>query len=37
MNRLGWNAGPLRLPLVEPSAAVQQSLENEMKVYGVLK
>ena len=37
MNRLGWNAGPLRLPLVESSAAVQQSLENEMKVYGVLK
>ena len=37
MNRLGWNAGPLRLPLVEPSAAVQQSLENEMKSYGVLK
>ena len=37
MNRLGWNAGPLRLPLVEPSAAVQQSLENEMKAYGVLK
>lgn len=27
MNRLGWNAGPLRLPLVEPSVAVQQSLE----------
>lgn len=37
MNRLGWNAGPLRLPLVEPSAAVKQSLENEMKAYGVLK
>lgn len=37
MNRLGWNVGPLRLPLVEPSAAVQQSLENEMKAYGVLK
>ena len=37
MKRLGWNAGPLRLPLVEPSAAVQQSLENEMKAYGVLK
>lgn len=37
MNRLGWNAGPLRLPLVGPSAAVQQSLENEMKAYGVLK
>lgn len=37
MNRLGWNAGPLRLPLVGPSAAVQQSLENEMKAYGALK
>ena len=37
MNRLGWNAGPLRLPLVEPSAAVQQSLENAMTASGVLK
>lgn len=37
MNRLGWNAGPLRLPLVEPSAAVQEKLEAEMKAYGILK
>lgn len=37
MNRLGWKAGPLRLPLVEPSAAVQKQLETELKKYGVLK
>ena len=27
MNRLGWKAGPCRLPLVEPSAAVQNQLD----------
>lgn len=37
MNRLGWAAGPLRLPLVEPSQVVQQRLEAEMKAYGLLK
>ena len=37
MNRLGWDAGPLRLPLCPPSEAVQQRLENAMKQYGLLK
>lgn len=37
MNRLGWQAGPLRLPLVEPSAAVQQKLETELEAFGLLK
>ena len=37
MNRLGWNAGPLRLPLVEPSEEVQMRLEKEMAAYGILK
>ena len=37
MNRLGWQAGPCRLPLVEPSAAVQQSLETAMRDFGLLK
>ncbi|MGN0652700.1 MAG: 4-hydroxy-tetrahydrodipicolinate synthase [Gemmiger sp.] len=37
MNRLGWNAGPLRLPLVDPSEKVQKELENAMTAYGILK
>nr|WP_317399741.1 4-hydroxy-tetrahydrodipicolinate synthase [uncultured Gemmiger sp.] len=37
MNRLGWAAGPLRLPLCEPDEAVQKRLETEMKNYGLLK
>lgn len=37
MNRLGWAAGPLRLPLCDPDEAVQQRLETEMKKYGLLK
>lgn len=37
MNRLGWQAGPLRLPLVEPSQAVQQRLETELEAFGLLK
>ena len=36
MNRLGWAAGPLRLPLCEPDTAVQQRLESAMKEYGLL-
>ena len=28
MNRLGWQAGDCRLPLVAPSAAVQAQLED---------
>lgn len=37
MNRLGWQAGPCRLPLVELSAAVQQRLETAMRDFGLLK
>lgn len=37
MNRIGWQAGPLRLPLVEPSTAVQQKLETELEAFGLLK
>lgn len=37
MNRLGWQAGPCRLPLVAPSAAVQQRLETAMRDFGLLK
>ena len=38
MNRLGWQAGACRLPLVEPSpAAVQQQLEAALREFGLLK
>ena len=37
MNRLGWQAGACRLPLVEPSAAVQERLETAMQDFGLLK
>ena len=37
MNRLGWQAGECRLPLVAPSAAVQAQLENAMHDFGLLK
>ncbi len=37
MNRLGWQAGDCRLPLVAPSAAVQAQLENAMQEFGLLK
>ena len=37
MNRLGWQAGDCRLPLVAPSAAVQTQLENAMQEFGLLK
>lgn len=37
MNRLGWQAGACRLPLVEPSAAVQARLETAMRDFGLLK
>ena len=36
MNRLGWQAGACRLPLVEPSAAVQNQLETAMRDFGLL-
>lgn len=37
MNRLGWQAGACRLPLVEPSAAVQERRETAMRDFGLLK
>lgn len=37
MNRLGWQAGPCRLPLVEPSDAVKARLETVMQDFGLLK
>lgn len=37
MNRLSWQAGACRLPLVEPSAAVQERLETAMRDFGLLK
>lgn len=36
MNRLGWAAGPCRLPLVEPSAAVQNQLEQALRDFGLV-
>ena len=36
MNHLGWQAGACRLPLVEPSAAVQDQLETAMRDFGLL-
>ena len=37
MNRLGWQAGACRLPLVEPSPAVQQQLAAALREFGLLK
>lgn len=37
MNRLGWQAGECRLPLVAPSAAVQSQLENALREFGLLQ
>ena len=37
MNRLGWQAGACRLPLVAPSTVVQTQLENAMQEFGLLK
>lgn len=36
MNRLGWNAGDCRLPLVAPSAAVQAQLDAALRDFGLL-
>ncbi|MDD4850261.1 MAG: 4-hydroxy-tetrahydrodipicolinate synthase [Gemmiger sp.] len=36
MNRLGWQAGPCRLPLVPPAPATQALIETEMKKLGLL-
>lgn len=37
MNRLGWQAGACRLPLVDPSPAVQQQLEKALRDFGLLQ
>lgn len=37
MNRLGWQAGSCRLPLVAPSAAVQAQLEAALREFGLLQ
>lgn len=37
MNRLGWQAGECRLPLVAPSAAVQAQLEDALRGAGLLQ
>ena len=37
MNRLGWQAGECRLPLVTPCAAVQVQLEKALQDFGLLK
>ena len=37
LNRLCWQAGDCRLPLVAPSTAVQTQLENAMQEFGLLK
>ena len=37
MNRLGWQAGECRLPLVAPCAAVQAQLEKALQDFGLLK
>lgn len=36
MNRLGWKAGPCRLPLVEPFAAVQNQLDKALRDFGLV-
>ena len=36
MNRLGWKVGPCRLPLVEPSAAVQNQLDKALRDFGLV-
>ncbi len=35
MNLAGWQAGPCRMPLTEPSQEVQQLLEREMEKLGI--
>ena len=37
MNRLGWAAGPLRLPMCDPDEGVQRQLETAMRDFGILK
>ena len=37
MNVLGWNAGECRLPLVEPSDAHKEKIEQALQVAGLIK
>jgi 4-hydroxy-tetrahydrodipicolinate synthase len=37
MNRLGWNAGECRLPLVEPSEEKQEMIDRTLQAAGILK
>ena len=37
MNLLAWQAGPCRLPLVEPSDAVKEKIKAAMQDFGLLK
>ena len=37
MNVLGWNAGACRLPLVEPSDAHKEKIEQALAAEGLLK
>ena len=37
MNLLGWQAGPCRLPLVDPSDAVKEKIKAAMQDFGLLK
>lgn len=36
MNRLGWQAGACRLPLVDPDEAVQAQLDSALRAFGLL-
>ncbi len=37
MRKLGYEAGPLRMPLCEPSAAHEQQIEQALRHHGLLK
>ena len=37
LNLLGWEAGPLRLPLCEPSEANQARIRDTLVQYGLLE
>ena len=37
MNVLGWEAGECRLPLVEPSDAHKEQIEQALQAAGVIK
>ena len=37
MNVLGWEAGPCRLPLVEPSDAHKEKIEQALQAAGLIQ